>query len=119
MVTRTSVNVTVTPLAAEKLLAILAEENQPQGALRIIVVPNGHGVQYMLALEDAIKDDDVMVADGAVKVIADADSAPLLEGAEIDYAEGLMRSGFVINNPNIAPSGGSCACGNASCGCGS
>ncbi|MBM3940772.1 MAG: iron-sulfur cluster assembly accessory protein [SAR202 cluster bacterium] len=116
MLTLTSV--TVTPQAATKLQEILVEEGQPNGALRIIVVPNGHGAQYMLALEEEVKEDDLIVADGPVKVISDTDSAPLLEGAEIDYADGLMRSGFVIHNPNIATSGhGGCACG-GNCGCG-
>jgi iron-sulfur cluster assembly accessory protein len=117
MLTRTSV--TVTPEAATKLQEILVQEGQPNGALRIIVVPSGHGVQYMLALEEAVKEEDVIVADGAVKVISDTDSAALLEGSEIDYAEGLMRSGFVIHNPNVATSAhGGCACG-GNCGCGS
>ncbi len=45
------------------------------------------------------------------------ESAPLLDGAMIDYSDGLMRSGFVITNPNIAAVGGGCACG-GDCGCG-
>ena len=111
--------ITVTPVAAEKLQAVLLEEGQPEGALRVIVVPNGHGAQYMLALEEQAQEDDLVLHENGVRVLVDSESAPLLEGAEIDYIEGLMRSGFVINNPNIAPSsGGGCACGNASCGCG-
>ncbi len=110
--------ITVTDLAAEKLAEILAEEGQPEAALRVIVVPNGHGAQYMLSLEDGVEDDDMVLYESSVRVIADIDSAPLLDGASIDYSEGLMRSGFVIENPNIASSGGGCACGNGSCGCG-
>ena len=110
--------ITVTDTAAGKLKEILDEEGQPEAALRVIVVPNGNGAQYMLALEDETAEDDMVLHDIGVRVIADIDSAPLLEGAEIDYAEGLMRSGFVINNPNIASSAvGGCACG-GNCGCG-
>jgi iron-sulfur cluster assembly accessory protein len=110
--------ITVTEMAADKLKEILDEEGQPEAALRVIVVPNGNGAQYMLALEDKAADDDLVLHQSAVRVIADFDSAPLLEGAEIDYTEGLMRSGFVINNPNIASSAvGGCACG-GNCGCG-
>ncbi|MEX2598612.1 MAG: iron-sulfur cluster assembly accessory protein [Dehalococcoidia bacterium] len=110
--------ITVTETAAEKLKSILDEEGQPQAALRVIVVPNGEGAQYMLALEDAVAADDLVVHESAVRVITDLDSAPLLDGAEIDYTEGLMRSGFVINNPNIQSAGhGGCACG-GSCACG-
>ncbi|MCY4581422.1 MAG: iron-sulfur cluster assembly accessory protein [Chloroflexi bacterium] len=110
--------ITITDLAAEKLAEVLAEEGQPDAALRVIVVPNGHGAQYMLSLEDTLAEDDLVLFDSGVRVIADEDSAPLLQGASIDYSEGLMRSGFVIENPNIATSGG-CGCGSGGCGCGS
>ena len=107
----------VTVAAAGKLKEILKEEGQASGALRVIVVPNGHGAQYMMAIEEEAKIDDIVVHENGIRVLVDTDSASLLEGAEIDYAEGLMRSGFVINNPNIMPSGGGCACG-GNCGCG-
>ena len=71
----------------------------------------------MLALEEGLAEDDLVLHDVGVKVIADVDSAPLLDGADIDYTESLMRSGFVITNPNIATVAGGCACG-GSCGCG-
>lgn len=109
--------ISVTDTASEKLKAILDEEGQPDAALRVIVVPNGHGAQYMLTLESETDEDDLVLHDVGVRVIADIDSAPLLEGAEIDYTEGLMRSGFVISNPNIA-TGQGCACGGSGCGCG-
>ena len=116
--------ITVTETAVGKLKSILDEEGASEAALRVIVVPNGNGAQYMLALEDSVAADDLVVHQDGVRVIADEDSAPLLEGAEIDYSEGLMRSGFVITNPNIQSTGGSCgcggncACGGGGCGCG-
>jgi len=45
-----------------------------------------------------------------LKLVVDPDSAPLLEGAEIDYVDDLMRSGFTIYNPNATHS---CACGHS------
>lgn len=110
--------ITVTALAAEKLAEVLAEEGQPEAALRVIVVPNGGGAQYMLSLEDKIAEDDLVLYESGIRVIADEDSAPLLHGASIDYSEGLMRSGFIIENPNIATSHGGCGCGGGGCGCG-
>ena len=115
--------ITVSDMAATKLKEILDEEGQPEGALRVIVVPQSGGAQYMLALEEGLAEDDLLLHDVGVRVIADVDSAPLLDGAEIDYTESLMRSGFVITNPNIASSAtggcgsGGCACG-GNCGCG-
>ena len=109
--------INVTPLAADKLKAILDEEGQPEAALRVIVVPNGHGAQYMMAIEESASADDTVVHENGVRVLVDSTSIPLLQGAEIDYVESLMRSGFVINNPNIASAGHGCACG-GNCGCG-
>ena len=111
--------ITVTTTAADKLKEILTEEGQPEAALRVIVVPNGSGAQYMLTLENEAQDDDIVMHENGVRVLVDNSSVSLLEGAEIDYMEGLMRSGFVINNPNVQSTGGSCACGGSGgCGCG-
>jgi|KNS12BottometaT_FD_k123_114668_1 iron-sulfur cluster assembly protein len=105
----------VTDAAVEKLKAILLEEDAADAALRVMVVPNGQGVEYMLTLETDPKEDDLISEFSGVKVVIDEDSAPLMEGAEIDYVEDLMRSGFVISNPNFSVGGG---CGSGECGCG-
>ena len=75
-----------------------------------MVVPGEHGgMQYMLGLEkDSLKDGDFVIDTETVQVLIDSDSAPLIEGAQIDYVDSLMRSGFVISNPN---SMGGCGCG--------
>jgi iron-sulfur cluster assembly accessory protein len=110
--------VEMTTPAVEKLKAILEEEKAPDAALRVVVVPAGHGVQYLLTLETEPKEDDILSVVEGVRVEIDEDSAPLMEGAQIDYVEDLMRSGFVITNPNVAMGGGcgggcggNCACG--------
>ena len=110
--------VIVTDIAAEKLKDILREEGKTESALRIVVMPGPHGgAQYMLTLEDQAKDEDSVVHANGVQIVVDSDSSPLLEGSEIDYVDGLMRSGFVINNPNFVAAEGGCACGgNCSCG---
>jgi iron-sulfur cluster assembly accessory protein len=72
----------------------------------------------MLALEKDAKSDDTVVQSGDVQILIDPDSAPLMEGAEIDYMDGLMKSGFVINNPNIQSGGCACGGGGGGCGCG-
>ncbi|MBI4298760.1 MAG: iron-sulfur cluster assembly accessory protein [Chloroflexi bacterium] len=109
--------ITITEAAAEKLKSILEEQKEKGAVLRVLVMPGGHGgLQYMLALEKEAREEDLVIETDSIRVIIDAESAPLIEGASIDYVEGLMRSGFVISNPNFA-SGGGCACGgNCSCG---
>ena len=107
----------VTPLAAEKLGEAIADEDG--GLLRIMVMPGqSGGVQYMLGVEKEAKDEDIVIDTDTIQVLVDSDSAALVEGAQIDYIDGLMRSGFVISNPNFHPEGGGCACGGGGGGCG-
>ena len=107
----------VTESAATKLTEILKEQGQ-DGMLRVMLTPTPNGgFQHVLGVETEPKDDDIVLEYFNIKVVIDSESAPLLEGAEIDYLDGLMRSGFVISNPNIeTPSGG--GCGSGACGCG-
>ncbi|MSQ12370.1 MAG: iron-sulfur cluster assembly accessory protein [Dehalococcoidia bacterium] len=107
---------TITSGAIEKLKGILAEEGADAG-LRILVMPGGHGLQYMLTPEKEAKSGDAVSVMDGLRVILDDDSASLLEGAEIDYVEEFERTGFVITNPN-APATGGCACGSGGGGCG-
>ena len=110
--------INVSDLASTKLKEILEEEGKPESSLRIMVSPGPNGgPSYSLTLEDQAEAVDTVVHANGVNIIVDSDSLPLVEGAEIDYVEGLMRSGFVINNPNFASEGGGCACG-GNCACG-
>ena len=112
----------VTDLAAQKFKDIIEEQDEGEGngdgMLRVMVMadPTG-GVQYMLSVEDEADENDFVIEADPIQVLVDADSAPLLDGSTIDYMEGLMRSGFVISNPNLQ-GGGGCGCGGGGCGCG-
>jgi iron-sulfur cluster insertion protein len=55
-------------------------------------------------------DDDTVVEKGDVKVIMDSQSAPLLQGAEVDYVDSLQGSGFSIKNPQAKTT---CGCGSS------
>ena len=105
----------VTSMAAEKLEEIVKEQGENGTLLRVMVVPGAEGgFQYMLGLEKEAKEGDFVIDTDTIQVLIDADSAPLIEGAQIDYVDSLMRSGFVISNPNLQ--GGGCACGGGGCG---
>lgn len=111
--------VDITPLAAQKLKGALEEQGQTGALLRVMPMPGPHGgFQYAMSIEDEAKDDDFVIDVEGLRVLVDSESAPLVEGAQIDYVEGLMRSGFVISNPNVEPAGGGCACGGGGCACG-
>ncbi|MEX1196133.1 MAG: iron-sulfur cluster assembly accessory protein [Dehalococcoidia bacterium] len=101
---------TVSPKAAEKAKDMFKEKGLPADTgLRVFVAGGGcSGYQYGMALARDIEDDDLIVEYAGVKIVIDPDSAPLLEGAEIDYVDDLMKAGFTIFNPNAVKS---CACG--------
>ena len=109
----------VTPLAAEKLEQVLKDQGEEGNLLRVMVAPGSHGgLQYMLGVEKEVKEDDFVIDTDTIRVIVDVESAPLMEGAQIDYVEGLMRSGFVISNPNSQAGGCACGGGGGGGGCG-
>ena len=110
----------VTPLAAQKLEQVLGEQGEEGSLLRVMAMPGPNGgFQYMMAVEKESKEDDIIIDVENIQVLVDSESAPLVEGAQIDYIDGLMRSGFVISNPNFqGGGGGGCACGGGGGGCG-
>jgi iron-sulfur cluster assembly protein/iron-sulfur cluster insertion protein len=57
--------------------------------------------------EIAADDNEAMYGTN-VKVVVDPASAQLLEGATLDYKDGLDQSGFAITNPNASRT---CGCG--------
>ncbi len=109
--------ITLSEIAADKLKQIIQEEGKADNALRVTVAPTPQGgAQYALSLDDALREDDTVIQSHGVRILVDAESLPLIQGSEIDYMDGLMHSGFVINNPNFLAESG-CACG-GNCGCG-
>jgi iron-sulfur cluster insertion protein len=110
-----TLQVMVTSRAQEKASALLRERDLEQGLLRVFVVGAGcSGVQYGMALSGEADDDDTVLNLGTVKLVVDSQSLPFVEGAQIDFLEEDLRSGFTITNPS-APSGGGCG-GGCSCG---
>ena len=110
MVTDSAI-VTITDKAALKARNILTERGIENGALRVFVVSGGcSGYQYGMAIARSREDDDITIEASGVTLLVDAESAPLLDGAEVDYVEDLMKSGFTIFNPNASRS---CACGSS------
>ena len=103
---------TVSEKAAAKAKDLFKEKGLPEDTgLRVFVAGGGcSGYQYGMALARDVEDDDLIIENAGVKLVVDPDSAPLLEGAEIDYVDDLMKAGFTISNPNATKS---CACGSS------
>lgn len=100
----------ISDAVVSKVGAMLEEENDPELRLRIFVTGGGcSGFQYGFSFDDAVKEDDVEVVRGGIRVLVDAMSLQYLMGADIDYEDSLEGSRFVIRNPNAT----------STCGCGS
>jgi iron-sulfur cluster assembly accessory protein len=107
----TSAGISLTPVAAEKVAALLGQEGRDDLALRVAVQPGGcSGLRYQLYFDDRALDGDTITQFGAVKVVTDKMSTPYLMGSSIDFVDTIQKQGFTIDNPNA---GGSCACGDS------
>lgn len=104
---------TVTEAASAKVAELLSQETGAEKlALRVAVRPGGcSGFSYDMFFDSDIADDDNVdeVAE-TVRVVIDPASAQMLQGATLDYTDGLNAPGFHIDNPNASRS---CGCGNS------
>ena len=101
--------ITLTDSAAVKVRQLIDQEGDENLALRVAVRPGGcSGFSYEMFFDTDITADDLASEFSGVKVVVDPSSAQLLKGAELDYKDGLEKSGFEINNPNAQKT---CGCG--------
>jgi len=106
----TQPTVRLTSSAAQRIMALLAAENDPNMKLRISITGGGcSGFQYHFSFDDLIEEDDLVIEKDGATLLVDAISYQYLLGAELDYQESLQGAQFVINNPNAK----------STCGCGS
>ena len=113
--------VTISESANLKLKELLNEHSDQGSYLRMMIMPDSNGgYQYALGIEETEGDGDLLVdGTGDIKVLIDSNAVELIKGTEVDYVDGLMRSGFVISNANLPVSSGGGGCGSGGCGCGS
>ena len=102
--------ITLTDTAATKVKELLEAEGASELALRVAVRPGGcSGFSYEMFFDgDISADDETATYLEGVKVVVDPASSQLLEGATLDYKDGLNQSGFAITNPNASRT---CGCG--------
>ena len=83
----------------------MKQENKDNLYLRVYVSGGGcSGLSYGMGFEEKVDEDDAVINKNGVQVIVDSYSQKYLKGANIDYIESLMGSGFKINNPNVTKS---------------
>jgi iron-sulfur cluster assembly accessory protein len=103
--------INLTPNAISAVEKFIKGSDTPVAGLRIAISGGGcSGFQYGMSLEEAQNEDDTVVEFGAVKLLVDPLSAPLLEGVTVDFVDSLNGSGFKFENPNASSS---CACGSS------
>jgi len=103
--------IVLTDTATTKVRELLDAEDQPELSLRVAVRPGGcSGLSYEMFFDSERAADDIeaIYGDGEVRVVVDPASAEYLDGASLDYKDGLQGAGFTINNPNAQRT---CGCG--------
>ena len=107
---RSDTVITLTEAAADKIKQLMAEENEV-AVLRVAVQGGGcSGFEYALGFDRGAQEGDLELNMHGVEVVVDPYSAPYLQGATIDFLNGLQESGFKIDNPNVASA---CGCGHS------
>lgn len=103
--------ITLTPSALSAVDKFIKGAEGPVAGLRIAISGGGcSGFQYGMRIEETRAEDDVVIEFGAVTLLVDPLSAPLLDGVTVDFVDSLNGSGFKFENPNAKSS---CACGSS------
>lgn len=101
----------VTDRAVAKVKSLIEEEGNSDLKLRVFVTGGGcSGFQYGFTFDELSDEDDTTVERDGVVVVVDPLSYQYIEGAELDYSEGLEGSRFVVTNPNATTT---CGCGSS------
>jgi iron-sulfur cluster assembly protein len=66
------------------------------------------GMEYTMEWAQEQKPFDEVVEDKGAKVLIEAKALMFLLGTQMDYQTGILKSGFVFNNPNQTSA---CGCG--------
>ena len=101
--------IVLTDTATDKVRTLMDARGRDDLALRVAVRPGGcSGFSYEMFFDTDVADDDKTIDYSGVRVVVDPSSAMLLEGATLDYKDGLQGAGFAIDNPNAQRT---CGCG--------
>jgi len=103
--------INVTDNAVRQLRSLLeAQPDRAKKGLRVQIAKGGcSGLHYEMALDEKRAGDAIVERDG-VEFLVDQESASLLQGATLDFRDGLTGVGFHIVNPNASRT---CGCGSS------
>ena len=99
----------VTDKAASELKILIEQEEKPELALRIFVAGVAcSSIQYGLAFDDEVKEEDVMMESNGIKLVMAKDIEKSFSEGRVDFIEDEDGKGFLIRNPTA---GGCGTCG--------
>lgn len=104
----TKAPVEFTAVARDTVRRFMQASEDTSLAVRIRVgSPSPLDPRYEITLieHDEKCEEDLVFDDHGFEVVIDPESAKLLDGARIDWIEGLVESGFQLENPNLVPIG--------------
>jgi iron-sulfur cluster assembly accessory protein len=97
----------VSPSAIRAIQDLMKERDLKGYALRVFVSGKTcSGYQYGMALDDNFTETDISVDTEGIKVVVDDASLEYLKGAKLDFIDDERGKGFMVDNPNVAASGG-------------
>ena len=100
----------LTDQAAARIRQLATDKGNPESGLRVKVVGGGcSGLTYKMDLDEVRPGDKIFEHAGA-RLVVDRKSFLYLNGTVLDYQDGLMSSGFNLQNPNVKRS---CGCGSS------
>jgi len=106
-----NMNFKITDRALEKLRDTVRQEALDLSSvlLRVAVVPGGcSGLTYELGWDTTVQESDEKAEVEEFQVVMDLKSRLYVDGAALDYTEGLDGRGFHFDNPQAVRT---CACG--------
>nr|WP_216599409.1 iron-sulfur cluster insertion protein ErpA [Vibrio hepatarius] len=109
IVSEVNIPLTFSDAAAQRVGALIAEEENPNLKLRVYITGGGcSGFQYGFTFDENVNEGDTTIVNSGVTLVVDPMSLQYLVGGQVDYTEGLEGSRFFVNNPNATTT---CGCG--------
>jgi len=105
--------VNVSEKAAKEVKKVMEEQKCPEGMLLRIGVAGGgcSGFQYSIGFDDKFDEKlDKKYEFHGVSVVVDRKSELYLDGATVDFHDGIDKRGFTFDNPNAMKT---CGCGSS------
>lgn len=94
----------ITDSAIKRIKKIIKLRNKKTAGIKISILKKGcSGMAYKIEFADYginLTDEDDLIKTKGIRIFIDPKASIFLIGSEMDFEDGIMKSGFVFNNPN-------------------